>query len=616
MKQAAVSAVFQRLSKSWAACAASLLLLLMQAAPAWPALVADLAQEAPGRAISAQPADITSKEDFNPESATGLTDRGEAHARHYMVSSANPHATEAGVQVLADGGTAADAVIAAQLVLNLVEPQSSGIGGGAFIVAYDADTHRVLSYDGRETAPAAARGDRFMRDGKPIDFWEAVNSGRSVGVPGLLRALALMHERHGRLPWARLFEPAIALAEQGFAVSPRLHALLEKDEALRRQAAAAAYFYDGRGRPWPVGHTLKNPAYAATLRSVAEHGPVAFYEGRIARDIVAAVARHPVPGDLSLDDLSSYRAQERSALCMPYKAVYTLCGAPPPSSGPLAVMQMLGILSHTPIAALPPDTLAAVHYFAEAGSLAFADRDLYVADPDFVDVPVQAMLDPDYLARRAALIQADESMGRAPPGDPAGKLAGRGEGDAPELPSTTHVAAVDAQGNVVSMTSSIETAFGSKIFVHGFLLNNQLTDFSLSDADAQGRPVANRVEARKRPRSSMAPMLVLKDGRPYLAIGSPGGAAIINYVAKTLLGVLDWGLTLQQAIALPNRGSRNRYTELERGSSLHGLAPRLRAMGHAVREVDFPSGLQGILLTPQGLVGGSDPRREGLAAGD
>ena len=616
MKQAAVSAVFQRLSKSWAACAASLLLLLMQAAPAWPALVADLAQEAPGRAISAQPADITSKEDFNPESATGLTDRGEAHARHYMVSSANPHATEAGVQVLADGGTAADAVIAAQLVLNLVEPQSSGIGGGAFIVAYDADTHRVLSYDGRETAPAAARGDRFMRDGKPIDFWEAVNSGRSVGVPGLLRALALMHERHGRLPWARLFESAIALAEQGFAVSPRLHALLEKDEALRRQAAAAAYFYDGRGRPWPVGHTLKNPAYAATLRSVAEHGPAAFYEGRIARDIVAAVARHPVPGDLSLDDLSSYRAQERSALCMPYKAVYTLCGAPPPSSGPLAVMQMLGILQHFPMDKLGPQSVEAVHYFAEAGRLAFADRGFYVADPAFADVPVAAMLQPAYLARRAALIRPDRSMGTALPGDPAGLLARRARDDALEVPSTSHVVVADAQGNVVSMTNSIESAFGSKIFVRGFLLNNELTDFSLSFQDPEGRLVANRVQPGKRPRSSMAPLIVFRDDKPYMAVGSPGGSAIINYVAKTLVGVLDWNLDIQQAIALPNMGSRNQATELERGTALENMMPALRGMGHEVKAVEFPSGIQGIVMQDGRLAGGADPRREGLVLGE
>lgn len=604
----------RRLSRASAGCATALL-LLAPAAPGWSA-TADQDLEVLERVPSPQSADIQSKEDFNPEGATGVNQRPEAHARHYMVSTANPHATEVGVKVLADGGTATDAIIAAQLVLNLVEPQSSGIGGGAFIVAYDARTHRVLSYDGRETAPAAAHGDRFMRDGKAVDFWEAVNSGRSVGVPGVLAAMALMHKQHGRLPWSRLFQPAIALAEQGFAVSPRLHGLLAQNDALREQAAAAAYFYDGQGRPWPVGHVLKNPAYAQTLRQIADEGIETFYQGDLARDIVAAVAAHPVPGDLSLADLSGYRAKERAALCAPYKAVYTLCGPPPPSSGPLAVMQMLGILSHTPIATLSPDSLGAVHYFAEAGSLAFADRDLYVADPDFVDVPVQAMLDPQYLAQRAALIRPDKSMGRAPPGDPAGKRAVRGQGDAPELPSTSHLVAVDAQGNVVSMTSSIETAFGSKIFVRGFLLNNQLTDFSLSNVDAQGRPVANRVEALKRPRSSMAPMLVLKGDRPYLAIGSPGGAAIINYVAKTLLGVLDWKLSLQQAIDLPNRGSRNRFTELEKGTALHELAPRLRAMGHAVREIDFPSGLQGVLLTPQGLVGGSDPRREGLAAGD
>ncbi|WP_073103780.1 gamma-glutamyltransferase [Pollutimonas bauzanensis] len=557
-----------------------------------------------------------SAQDVNPEAATAPSWRpgSVAHAPRYMVSSAHPLATQAGADILAEGGSAADALIASQMVLNLVEPQSSGIGGGAFIVAYDAATQSVQAYDGRETAPAAARSDRFMKGRQAIPFWEAVNSGRSVGTPGLLRVLALMHEQHGRLSWARLFAPAIALAEAGFPVSERLHALLGDNKGLRDQPAAAAYFYDAQGAPWPVGHKLVNEALAHVFRQIAEQGPKAFYEGAIAQDIVDAVAGHAVPGDLALRDLAGYQPLERTALCTIYK-IYTLCGMPPPSSGPLAVMQMLGILSHTPIAGLRPDTLEAVHYFAEAGKLAYADRDVYVADPDFIDVPVKAMLDPQYLAMRASLIRPGRTIGRAPPGDPAAMLALRGKDGSPELPSTTHVAVVDAQGNVVSMTSTIESAFGSKIFVDGFLLNNQLTDFSLSDVDAEGKPVANELEPLKRPRSSMAPMLVLKDGKPIMAIGSPGGSAIINYVAKTLLGVLDWGLNIQQAIELPNRGSRNTFTELEKNTSLHGLAAGLRAMGHEVREVDFPSGLQGIMLTPQGLEGGSDPRREGVAQG-
>jgi gamma-glutamyltranspeptidase/glutathione hydrolase len=552
---------------------------------------------------------------LNPEAATGYDNNELVRAQHTMFSSAHPLATRAGAGVLAQGGSAVDALIAAQMVLNLVEPQSSGIGGGGFIVTYDAAERRVQAYDGRETAPAASRSDRFMREGKSIPFRQAVNSGRSVGTPGLLRALGLMHDQHGVLAWRQLFAPAISLAEQGFPVSARLHALLNEDEALRQQPAAANYFYDPAGIPWPIGHILKNPPLAAVFRKVADEGPHAFYTGEIARHIVDAVAAHPVPGDLSLSDLAAYRALERPALCAPYK-VYTLCGMPPPSAGPLAVMQMLSILAHTPIARLPPDSLQAVHYFSEAGKLAFADRDVYLADPDFIDVPVQALLDPHYLAARASLIKPDRSIGRAPPGDPVGKLPVRGQDNSPELPSTSHLVAVDAQGNVASMTSTIETAFGSKIFVDGFLLNNELTDFSLSDVDAHGKPVANRLEPGKRPRSSMAPMIVLKDGAPVMAIGSPGGSAIINYVAKTLLGVLDWGMNIQQAIDLPNRGSRNSFTELEKNTSLHPLAPALRAMGHEVREIDFPSGLHGIVITPTGLEGGADPRREGVAQGN
>ncbi|NYT35682.1 gamma-glutamyltransferase [Allopusillimonas soli] len=550
----------------------------------------------------------------NPEAATGRIEHPVVRAPHYMASSANPLASRAGARILANGGSAIDAAIAMQMVLNLVEPQSSGIGGGAFVMVYDAQTHALQAYDGRETAPAAARGNRFMRDGKAIPFQAAVNSGLSVGVPGVVHALALAHQAHGRLDWAALFQPAIKLAQEGFAVSPRLHALLASNTWLRQQPAAAAYFYDAEGQPWPVGHVLRNPALAGTLRAIAAQGPKAFYQGRIARDMVRAIASHPVAGDMTLSDLAGYRARVREPLCMPYEG-YRLCGMPPPSSGPLAVMQMLGILSHTSIASLRPLSLESVHLFAEAGRLAFADRSLYVADPDFVDVPVQAMLDPRYLRLRAGLIDAHQAMGHARPGDPAGLKAVRGQDASPELPSTSHIVAVDAHGGVVSMTTSIETAFGSKIFVDGFLLNNQLTDFSLSDTDDQGRLVANRVEPGKRPRSSMSPMIVFRQDAPVLAIGSPGGSSIINYVAKALLGVLDWGMNVQQAIDLPNFGSRNRETELEKGTVLQTLRRPLEAMGHSVREMDFPSGLQGIAITPQGLEGGADPRREGLAIG-
>src|SRR5690606_3206900 len=390
-------------------------------------------------------------------------------------------------------------------------------------------------------------------------------------------------------------------------VSPRLHAMLaESQDELFEQPAAARYFLGPDGQPWPVGHVLKNPEYAEVLRRVADKGAAAFYHGDIAHDIVAAVRAHATPGDLSVADLAGYKARVREPVCGDYRG-YRLCGAPPPSSGPLAVLQMLGVLEHFPMDKLGPRSVQAAHYFAEAGRLAYADRGFYVADPDFARVPTQAMLAPAYLARRAALVRPDRSMGTALPGDPAGLLASRARDDALELPSTTHVSVVDAQGNVVSVTNTIESAFGSKILVRGFLLNNELTDFSLSFKDPEGRLVANRVQGGKRPRSSMAPMIVFRDGQPYLTVGSPGGSAIINYVTKTLVGVLDWNLDIQQAISLPNLGSRNQATELERGTALQDLAPALRGMGHEVKMVDFPSGLQGIVIRPGELVGGADP---------
>lgn len=554
--------------------------------------------------------------DDNPEAATGYSVKPLAHARHFMLATANPLASEAGYQVLKQGGSATDAVIAAQLVLAVVEPQSSGLGGGAFMLHYQADTGDLQVYDSRETAPAAARADRFLRGGKPIPFKEAVNNGRSVGTPGILRGLALAHRDHGKLPWKTLFAPAIALCEQGFAVSPRLHVLIEDERVeLLKQPAAAHHFFDAGGRAWPVGHVLKNPEMAAVLHRVADEGPDAFYRGEIARDIVAAVRNHPQPGDLSEADLADYRAVVRAPVCGRYRG-YLLCGPPPPSSGPMTILQMLGELEQYPIGGMKPESLQAVHYFSEAGRLAYADRDFYEADPAFVHVPVAALLDPRYLRARGALIRPDRSMGRAQPGDPAGMLHARGQDDAFEVPSTSHLVAVDRDGNVVSMTTTIESAFGSKIMVHGFLLNNEMTDFSSSYQDAQGRLVANRVEPGKRPRSAMSPMIVFRMGKPYLATGSPGGSTIINYVAKTLIAVIDWHMDIQQAVALPNMGSRNRATELEKGTGLVKLAPGLRALGHQVVETDFPSGLQGIVIGPDGLTGGADPRREGVALGD
>ena len=552
--------------------------------------------------------------DAAPEAATAKVSQTLVRAQRFMAVSANVLATQAGQQILRDGGSAVDAAIAMQLVLGLVEPQSSGIGGGAFLLHYDAAGQKVRSYDGRETAPAAVRPDLFLRQGKVMPFGEAVNSGRAVGTPGVLRMLELAHRRHGKLSWQRLFVPAITLAEQGFAVSPRLHAQIAGNRALFAQDAARDYFYPN-GQPAAVGHVLKNPAYASVLKRIAAQGVTAFYEGEIAADIVAAVRAHAVPGELTLADLSAYRAKERAAVCGKH-AGYQVCSMGPPSSGGIAVLQMLGMLEQHQLDQMQPDSVEAVHYFAEAGRLAFADRERYVADPDFITVPVDALLDPHYLHWRGTQIDSRMSMGTALPGDPLKMLAQRGKDQAADLPSTTHLVVVDAQGHGVSMTSTIESEFGSKIFVRGFLLNNQLTDFSLQPNDPEGRPVANRVEAGKRPRSAMAPTVVMRDGRLFMLAGSPGGSAIINFVAKTLIAVLDWRMDVQQSINLPNIGSRNRDTELERGSAAETLQQGLRQRGHRVTILPMPSGVHAIVLDKDGITGGADPRREGRAAGD
>jgi gamma-glutamyltranspeptidase/glutathione hydrolase len=585
------------------------LLSLLAATPATSVAAAQAADVPPTAAAAA-----STGPDAAPEAATAATQKSLVQARKWMVSSANPLASEAGRQMLREGGSAVDAAIAMQMVLALVEPQSSGLGGGAFIVSYDAKRRRVITIDGRETAPAAVTPQLFMVDGKPLCFADAVNSGLAAGVPGVLRALELAHQRHGLLPWARLFQPAIRLAEEGFAVSPRLHMQIKGNRHLAAQAAARDYFYP-QGQPAAVGEVLKNPALAEVLRRVASEGVSAFYRGDVARDMVQAVSAHVRPGTLSVQDLAEYRAIEREPVCSRYQQ-YQICGMGPPSSGPIAVMQMLGMLQQHDVASMQPGSREAVHFFAEAARLAFADRERYVADPAFVRVPVQAMLDRRYLTWRGALIDARQSMGVAQAGDPLGMLKQRGEGGVIDQPSTTHLVAIDAQGNAVSMTSTIESEFGSKIFVRGFLLNNQLTDFSLLPTDAAGRPVANRVEPRKRPRSAMSPLIVLKDDKPYLLLGSPGGSSIILYVAKTLIGVLDWQLDIQQAIALPNMGSRNRDTELEKGSGLESLQQALRQSGHRVTIAPSPSGVHAIMIKPDGLFGGADPRREGVALGD
>ena len=561
-----------------------------------------------------------------PEVGINYTDKAGWASKKFMVSAANPLAVEAGYTILRQGGSAIDAAIATQLVLTLVEPQSSGIGGGAFLVHYDGKD--VQAFDGRETAPAKATETLFQKaDGSPVSRTEGVVGGRSVGAPGVLRMLEMAHKEHGKLPWKALFAPAIDLSERGFPVSERLNGMLQWDKHIRKDPVAAAYFYDKAGKPWPVGHLLKNPELADTLRAIAAGGADAFYKGYIARDIAAKVAAHPTnPGLLSAADIAGYKAKVRKPVCNDYRA-FTVCGMPPPSSGGIAVAQMLGILETKDMRALAPVDgkvgADAVHLFSEAGRLAYADRNRYAADTDFIPLPgrgIPSLLDKAYLAKRAALI-GEKSMGVATAGTPPGMDVAWGLDNAIETPSTSHLVVMDGSGAGLSMTTTVEDAFGSRQMVRGFILNNQLTDFSFDSRDADG-PVANRVEPGKRPRSAMSPTIVFdkKTRKLVLAVGSPGGPAIINYVAKVLVGTLDWGLNVQQAISLPNFGSRNGPTELEAGRFSPAVHEALKARGHQLRSYDMNSGLHGIqrlaIHGQQYWFGGADPRREGVAKGD
>ncbi|WP_065929690.1 gamma-glutamyltransferase [Pseudomonas sp. 58 R 3] len=572
-----------------------------------------------------------------PELGSGYrTDLTTRHAERHMAAAANPLAAEAGREMLRQGGSAIDAAIAMQAVLTLVEPQSSGIGGGAFIMLWDGKN--VHAYDGRETAPAGATERLFLKaDGTPMAFPEAQIGGRSVGTPGVLRALQMAHQKTGHLQWAKLFEPAIRLSEQGFAISPRLHALIAADRYIPQSPEMAAYFLNADGSPKATGTLLKNPALAAVFKRIAKEGPDALYQGPIADEIARKVQGNRNAGSLSQADLRGYTAKERTPLCTDYKQ-YRVCGMPPPSSGGIAVAQILGTLqaveARDPRQAIAPmkpvksaspaglePTPEAVHLIAEAGRLAFADRALYVADSDFTPVPVAGLVAPNYLAQRAALI-GERSMGIAKPGTPAGIQVAYAPDRSPLRISTSQVVAVDDQGGAVSMTTTVEAAFGSHVMVQGFLLNNQMTDFSFIPQE-NGQPVANRVEPGKRPRSAMAPTLVFdrQSGELLATVGSPGGSQIIEYVSKSLVAMLDWNLDPQAAISLPNFGSRNGATELEAGLFSPALKQALRDKGHALSEIDMTSGIQAIVRTrdAQGKVtlsGGADPRREGEAVGD
>lgn len=568
-----------------------------------------------------------------PEADSGRSQRTLRFGERDMVAAANPFAVDAGVTMLARGGSAVDAAIAVQMVLNLVEPQSSGIGGGGFLLHHAGTDGRLRVYDGRETAPAEAT-DRLLTgpDGQVLRKRDAIDGGLSVGTPGLLRMLEVAHRDHGRLPWKTLFEPAIRLAEQGFPISPRLaSAISAAAPRLCVQPAARAYFLlPGGCAPKPAGTLLRNPEFAGTLRAVAGDGADALHHGPLAQAIVDAVRGHPVrPGRLSPADLADYRPKVRDAVCGDYRG-HRVCGPPPPSSGGITLLQTLGILSHFEVAALPLDGLDRIHLLTEAYRLAYADRARHLADADFVPVPRDGLLDPAYLRGRAARIRMDRSIGVAEAGSPTGSRASADD-RSPTLPSTTHVSIVDSNNDAVSMTTSIEHGLGSLVMVGGFLLNNQLTDFSFTPTDPGGRPVANRVEPGKRPLSTMAPLMVFDaDGRLQAVLGSPGGIAIVPFVVKTLTGLIDHGLDLQRAIDAPNFGAENApLTWLERGSPLTGLADGLKRRGHEVGIFELNSGVHAIVRNGDAeapgvfsrvpgagrWVGAADPRREGEARG-
>ena len=532
----------------------------------------------------------------------------------FMISAANPLAAKAGMKMLRLGGSAVDATIAAQMVLTLVEPQSSGIGGGAFLMHYDGANRKVESYDGREKAPMSAKPEMFIENGKRMKFLEAAASGISVGVPGLVRMLELAHREHGKLPWNRLFQPAIELAERGFSISHRLTNLLSSEKILRQTPSARNYFYTADGENKPVGSLIKNPALAKTLRLIASGGADAFYHGHIATGIIDTVgSANKNPSGMTLADIASYEAVKRPPICTSYRQ-WQVCGVGPPSSGGIAVAQILGILEHFDLSAIDPASLMAVHLVGEASALAFADRNAYLADSDFIPVPVDSMLDRVYLKSRASLISSNRAGPKRNPGNPAKfSTFSYSPDETKKGLSTSHISTIDANGNSVSMTTSIETVFGSRLMTGGFILNNQLTDFSFHPMRAH-KPVANRVAPGKRPRSSMSPTLVLdREGRLIMAIGSPGGSRIIGYVTKTLVAVLDWNKDIQSAIDMPFFLNRNGAMELEKGTTLKFLKPGLERLGHKVKLISRASGLHGIRVVDDGLQGGADKRREGVA---
>lgn len=568
----------------------------------------------------AEAADVTA-----PEAASGRAgSRAAVLAEKHMAAAAHPMAAMAGLEILRQGGSAADAAIAMQLVLGLVEPQSSGLGGGGFLLYWDASKDEVTSLDGRETAPLAAKNNRFLdAKGKNLSWREAMLGGKSIGAPGIPRLLEELHRRHGRLPWADLFAPALRLAEDGFPISQRLARLIAEEGAtLALTDAGRAYFFDDGLRPKSAGTWLKNPAYAQVLREMAQKGTDVFYSGELAKAISEAAQNAPAqPGDLTKKDLAAYQALARPPLCRSYRE-YEICGMGPPSAGGIAILQILGFLEPYAPAQLSPPQLA--HLLAEAERLAMADRNRWIADPAFAFVPTDALIDKNYLKKRGRSLRLNERMPEVSPGDPLNAQAGIPADDAqtPEIPATSHFSAVDSDGNAISFTSSIEAAFGSHVMARGFLLNNQLTDFSFRPQE-NNRPVANGVEPGKRPRSSMSPTLVFQRNdrnnkrRLVLTVGSPGGARIIPYVAQALVAVLDLGRNAQEAAEAGHIQQVGETLDLEKGSDAEALAPALTALGHKTRSAVMTSGLHLIRMRPDGrLEGGADPRREGVALGD
>ncbi|MCZ2723164.1 gamma-glutamyltransferase [Marinomonas sp. 15G1-11] len=561
---------------------------------------------------AAQTADAVS-----PEASSGIIEKNLVESDKFMVAAANPLATQAGYDVLKAGGSAIDALVAVQMMLGLVEPQSSGLGGGAFVVYYDAKSKQLTTFDGRETAPIEATPELFQdENGKPLKFYDAVVGGRSVGTPGTVKLMGSLHDKYGRLSWHQLLQPALETARNGFPVSERLSSSIEGSKSrLSRYPETRAYFFDSDGNALKEGRLLKNKAYADTLVTLATQGANAFYTGYIADDIVKKVRGiDDNPGVLSKTDFTSYTIKERAPTCLEYKE-FDICGMGPPSSGALTVGQILGITSHFDLASMGAESTEAWQIIGDASRLAFADRGRYMADTDFVPMPA-GLLDADYLESRAKLITPGTALDSVSAGEPEwAQPIALADDISIELPSTSHISIVDAEGNAVSVTTTIENGFGSNVMSNGFLLNNELTDFSFK-SHQDGYPIANRIEPGKRPRSSMSPTIVMKEGRPYLVVGSPGGSRIIGYVSKTLIAHMEWGMDIQSAISLPNMLNRFGTYDLEKGTSAESFEAPLTAMGFKVNVRDLNSGIQGILVQEGKLLGGADPRREGIVLGE